>query len=682
MAMKISSRKWWYAIPLLLAVVGPALAQTPQGEPTEVGDEYRQGDYGRVRDAESGLTIVRAEWDHERGVSDQGTVNSPIFPGDSVSTATGQRVEVQLANGTLVWIDDRTELDFLALPDPYADFADHAVLRLREGAIRLATSLADNEEFRIDTPSASIYPLGDADVRIEVDGGGWTRVLSRTGVVEVVGQGGSVLLRAGTRTAIEPGALPIDPESFNTFTDDGFDRWVEARKDAYAYGKQVAEAPGVYQELPDEVQPYYRELSASGTWTHVDDYGYVWQPVGVGTDWKPYYDGYWGYGPNGYFWISNERWGWAPYHYGRWSWIGGYGWCWSPGTVFGGAWVSWSWGSAYVGWSPLNYWNYPAYHSSWHYGYYDPYCWTFLSYRHFGYRHYSHYSVGWDHVRHDLHGSAVVTRPPRYSPGQLASSADARRRAHYEAQNTARYRLAPSDRGELGRRSFRSDEYRSAPPAAQARRPPAKRGGTYSRPVGGQRDRVPVVTEPRYPRQITRVKPLSSRPSPTHRTRTGYERSPGEAREQKPSGSGRLHDVYRKMARPRQTREQPTASRPSPRSTAPRARPDSAKRPTARTTPRPRTPTARPKPAKRTAPRTTPRSRTPTARPKPAKRTAPRATPKSRTPTARPKPAKRPPSKSTSSRTYSARPRPKSARSGSRSPASRPSAGKKRGGRR
>ena len=668
--MRISSRTWWFAVPLLLAVGGANLAQTPQGEPTEVGDEYRQGDYGRVRDAESGLTIVRAEWDHKRGVSDQGAVNSPIFPGDAVSTATGQRVEVQLAGGTLVWVDDRTELDFLALPDPYADIADHAVLRLREGEIRLATSLADQEEFRVDTPAASIYPLGDADVRIEVGNGGWTRVLSRTGVVEVVGQGGSVLLRGGTSTEVEPGALPIDPRSFNTFTDDGFDRWVEARKDAYAYGEQLAEAPGVYQELPDEVQPYYRELSASGTWTYVDDYGYVWQPVGVATDWKPYYDGYWGYGPQGYFWISNERWGWAPYHYGRWSWIGGYGWCWSPGTVFGGAWVSWSWGSAYVGWSPLNYWNYPAYHSSWYYGYYDPYCWTFLSYRHFGYRHYSHYSVGWDHVRHDVHGSAVVTRPPRYSPGQLASSADARRRAHYEAQNTARYRLAPSDRAELGRRSFRSDEYRSTPPAAQVERG----AGNYGRPDREQRDRVPVVTEPRYPRQITRDRPPASRPSSTPRTRTGYERV--EAREEKPSGSGRLHDVYRKMARPRQTREQPTASRPSPSQKPSRTRPEPAKRPASRT------PTARPTPTRRPAPRTTPQSRTPSARPTPAKR------PSSRTPTARPKPAKRP-----SSRTPTARPRPASrpaprttprSRTPTRRPQSKPaksnSSGKKRGG--
>jgi hypothetical protein len=33
--------------------------------------------------------------------------------------------------------------------------------------------------------------------------------------------------------------------------------------------------------------------------------------------------------------------------------LGGRGWCWIPGTLWGPAWVSWRWGGGYVGWSPL-----------------------------------------------------------------------------------------------------------------------------------------------------------------------------------------------------------------------------------------------------------------------------------------------------------------------------------------
>ena len=149
-----------------------------------------------------------------------------------------------------------------------------------------------------------------------------------------------------------------------------------------------SEREAVYEALPAEVQPHYNELEANGDWVDTEDYGYVWTPDDVADDWKPYTDGYWGYGPSGYIWVSYEPWGWAPYHYGRWNWVGGYGWCWIPGRVFGGAWVSWSWGNAYLGWAPLDYWGYPAYRHARYYGYYDPWAWTFVSYHHVHHHHY------------------------------------------------------------------------------------------------------------------------------------------------------------------------------------------------------------------------------------------------------------------------------------------------------
>ena len=88
-------------------------------------------------------------------------------------------------------------------------------------------SLRTDEEFRIDTPAGSIYLLGDGDFRIEVTGTGHTRVISRRGVAEAGGQLGSVLVRGGMHTEIYPNSLPAQPEPFNTFASDGFDRWVE-----------------------------------------------------------------------------------------------------------------------------------------------------------------------------------------------------------------------------------------------------------------------------------------------------------------------------------------------------------------------------------------------------------------------------------------------------------------------
>jgi hypothetical protein len=55
----------------------------------------------------------------------------------------------------------------------------------------------------------------------------------------------------------------------------------------------------------------------------------------------------------GWVWDSDEDWGWATYHYGRWTQVDGIGWCWVPGRVWAPAWVSWRYGGSYVGWAPL-----------------------------------------------------------------------------------------------------------------------------------------------------------------------------------------------------------------------------------------------------------------------------------------------------------------------------------------
>ena len=70
-------------------------------------------------------------------------------------------------------------------------------------------------------------------------------------------------------------------------------------------------------------------------------------------DWRPYADGYWAYTDVGWTWVSYEDFGWATYHYGRWTDLADYGWVWVPGYEWGPAWVSWRTGGDYVGWAPL-----------------------------------------------------------------------------------------------------------------------------------------------------------------------------------------------------------------------------------------------------------------------------------------------------------------------------------------
>ncbi len=100
---------------------------------------------------------------------------------------------------------------------------------------------------------------------------------------------------------------------------------------------------------------FYNNLNSGGSWVEVGDYGYCWQPaVAVSNDaWRPYTDGYWAYTDVGWTWISNEDFGWATYHYGRWARVRDHGWIWVPGREWGPAWVSWRTGGDHVGWAPL-----------------------------------------------------------------------------------------------------------------------------------------------------------------------------------------------------------------------------------------------------------------------------------------------------------------------------------------
>ena len=122
----------------------------------------------------------------------------------------------------------------------------------------------------------------------------------------------------------------------------------------------------------------YADLDEYGSWQQYPEYGAVWFPTGVARDWAPYRNGYWttvgNYGPT---WVDYAPWGYAPFHYGRWAYIGGrWGWCpgayvarpyWAPALVGwcgGSRWgVSLSAGGPVYGWVPLG-WGEP-YRPSW-----------------------------------------------------------------------------------------------------------------------------------------------------------------------------------------------------------------------------------------------------------------------------------------------------------------------------
>ena len=100
-------------------------------------------------------------------------------------------------------------------------------------------------------------------------------------------------------------------------------------------------------------QDFYDGLAPYGQWIYDQQYGYVWLP-NVGPDFRPYYtNGYWAMTQYGNTWVSNYPWGWAAFHYGRWTFDNYYGWLWIPGSEWAPAWVSWRSNNSYYGWAPM-----------------------------------------------------------------------------------------------------------------------------------------------------------------------------------------------------------------------------------------------------------------------------------------------------------------------------------------
>ena len=139
-----------------------------------------------------------------------------------------------------------------------------------------------------------------------------------------------------------------------------------AEKESAAANTTAAEAPAprerresVSREIPESRGPksydmFYTKLERFGEWRETSDYGYVWQPrEAQSRDWRPYTNGHWVYSDAGWTWVSEEPFGWATYHYGRWARLRGVGWVWAPGDEWAPAWVSWRTSNEYVGWAPL-----------------------------------------------------------------------------------------------------------------------------------------------------------------------------------------------------------------------------------------------------------------------------------------------------------------------------------------
>jgi hypothetical protein len=433
----------------------PAQSGYPAAEPGALATPEGAA-YARVRQLDGAVTLFR----DSEVVETMAEINTPLAAGDIIETGSPGRMEVQLADGSLLWLDDASRVTFLTLADSGGRYENRTLMGLDSGSLVLLVEDFDPDEkiVRVDTVAATIFFLEPGLYRIDLGAGGGTQVISRAGVAEVLARDRSVLVRSGEGTFVAPGFEPESPRIVNTRNTDAFDGYVEDRRLVYLDASRGS-APSYLryeEEIPEEVLPYAGELDYYGEWNRDPAYGVVWVPA-VSSHWRPYHRGRWMYRPIGWTWVSYDPWGYAPYHYGRWEFLPAYGWCWMPGRVYAPAWVGWGYSGGYVGWCPLGWYNYPTGWSiSISFGSFHASHWSFVGYNQFHQRN-VHNVV----INNGIIADQVVyaSRAPRVAADELHAGRGAARfeESYRDARRAAdRGRDAGVRRGD--EQSFRTKE--------------------------------------------------------------------------------------------------------------------------------------------------------------------------------------------------------------------------------
>src|SRR5207245_2229800 len=192
--------------------------------------------------------------------------NLPFLPGDRVWTDQRGRTEVQFADGTVIRVDSRSKLDYVARED-------RVVLRLWSGGLYVH---GRNAFMSIETPGGVVEISRGGVYRVDVDSGE-----ARLSVYEGEARLESARVRSGERACARRGESVEGPERFDRGAGAEFARWNEER----GARDQRAEARPEY--LPEEIAPYAGELESNGTWYYESEVGHVWRPR-VGPGWQPY----------------------------------------------------------------------------------------------------------------------------------------------------------------------------------------------------------------------------------------------------------------------------------------------------------------------------------------------------------------------------------------------------------
>lgn len=303
---------------------------------------------GRLSDHEGKVWL----YDDEAGEWNEISRNQPISTGDRLSTDNDGRAEVRIGS-TVLRLGPATDVEVRTLDDSRVD------VRLGGGtlAVRARTREAA-DEVSIETTEGRFRPTAPGHYRIDriddrLAGTAWV------GEMRFESSVGSVRIASGRRAELhqDRGLLR---EDWTEVERDPFSDWV-ARDDREDDTRTASRYVSPEMTGAEDLDRY-------GDWDQHTDYGPIWYPRTVVVGWAPYRYGRWTWvAPWGWTWVDDAPWGFAPSHYGRWVYHRDrWGWCpggyvarpvYSPALVgwIGGGHVSLSFriGGPAVGWVPL-----------------------------------------------------------------------------------------------------------------------------------------------------------------------------------------------------------------------------------------------------------------------------------------------------------------------------------------
>ena len=309
---------WVQALALLLAG-GVAQAAEPASRVGRISFIKGGVDTAQRSSADTGDTEDSIDWA-------AATLNTPVTRGTRVRASPQSQAELRI--GSMAWaLQGNTELRVQALDD------EAVVIELLHGNLALnLRALRSGQSLQV-TAGGAVRDAAPAQSAATVLQPGAYHFTHNPGAHRFelrVFEG-----QAALQTPNGPFDVPalqlaqVDTRSrqvqVQSVAERGrFDDWASQRA-------RRADRPAVGRWVSAEMTGA-EVLDDHGTWRDDPRTGVLWFPRAVDADWAPYRQGHWVWlSPWGWTWVDDAPWGFAPFHYGRWLFVGGR-WGWAPGA--------------------------------------------------------------------------------------------------------------------------------------------------------------------------------------------------------------------------------------------------------------------------------------------------------------------------------------------------------------